>query len=833
MASQWLLDEVNNSLNVTPTVTTNPVVNTVQKPATQPSMVDKINNLNQKVGESPLMAPQRMATAGLGWVGQQLSRPLYAFGGFLKGARQESEKQVSQGHGVISGFGPAVQTGAREAVKGFKLENQVSPGDYLTNDVLKMKEGAGKIATGFATDIVTDPLNFLAFNEVRKPLSAVAGKVGKVGETMSKTKPVQKAVEFARKTPALYKPIEATVNPYFRNPEAGKIIETTKEAIRGRVAQLYHQVDEAQKGLTSAEKVRVGQILEGGITTGATDQKLVNIANQFSNLAEDVGQEAVKTGLLDPESFAKYRGKYMSHIWVDAVGGNAGGKVAEIPKISGQFFKHRKGAEGYVKEFQAPVFKGLGTEIKDVEAAKMYQNLGKTFGKTPATAQEMGDLANKGYKYAEDIAKSRGGQVLNKTVLPQEIIDYVNRTRSSAKTELGKIFDAGMNLWKQGKTVWNPAYHVRNVISNQILSELQTGRGIPATLFDYVKSVKRYLGGGNQQYVNEARDLGMIKTKYFGQAVEDLLGEGFKKKNLWQKITSTPHEFQTFMEETAKLNVFTEMRRQGKTAQEAMKLAEEALFSPYRIPAAERSVLGRAIPFYSFTRQATPFVAKKLATHPERFTKYIKAERAVEKLSQPNQEQNLPDYMKEMVRTPFKNREGQQYYFNPQYIYPWGNFVQESKGLPLGLNMNPLIEEYAAQKTGVDPYFGSEFVRESMPKSEQVKARLGHAATTFLPSAYRSIQGKIIPALQGRPDYQGRERNLPVTLAGEVAGLKMYPYDTAGAAKNKSTQKYIIQKDYQNEVKGIMKNKSLTTQEKRKKIQDLQLRMQERLNGLD
>src|SRR3972149_10281006 len=110
----------------------------------------------------------------------------------------------------------------------------------------------------------------------------------------------------------------------------------------------------------------------------------------------------------------------MSHIW-DFITGKTGdiANLSELPKISGEFFKKRKGAEGYVRRFAAPVFKGLGTEIKDIEAANLYKHIGKTYGSIPKTPEELSALAKKGFTYAEDIAKSRGGNVLNKTLLPK------------------------------------------------------------------------------------------------------------------------------------------------------------------------------------------------------------------------------------------------------------------------------------------------------------------------------------------------------------------------------------------------------------------------------
>jgi hypothetical protein len=364
-------------------------------------------------------------------------------------------------------------------------------------------------------------------------------------------------------------------------------------------------------------------------------------------------------------------------------------------------------------------------------------------------------------------------------------------------------------------------------MSNQILTDLQTGKGLPATVIDTMKVIA---GKTDKKYVQEARESGLIGAKNFGTSVDDLLNGAYTKQSFWSKLAQSPTKLQNWMEETAKLNVFSEMRGRGKTIQEALDLAEEAIFSPHRISAAERSTLGRAIPFYSFTRQAAPFIAKTAVKHPERITKYMKAERAVESLTEPENEQYLPDYMKGMVRTPFKNKEGQTKYFNPQYIYPWGNFLQESKGLPFGLNLNPALEEAYAQRMNKDLYFGSDIVKPGEPGG--TGKRIEHLVKTAAPTAFNTVKDKLIPALEGRPDTQGRERSLSDLALSELGGLKTYPFSVESGKKSASYNKYIIIKDAQDRIREVQKNKTMTVDEKRKQIKKINEFRDQRLQKL-
>lgn len=745
----------------------------------------------------------RRAAGGLGKIGDYLSRPIQAVG---SGGKAGEEARVSG-----ESYGGQLKATLAGAKRGLTGQETTTPGSYVADDVLKIKNPVARAGVQLATDLVADPLN--AFGIAGKGKSVQTLKRTITGETVSKAPVVSKVIEKARNTPIVAKAIEGTIDPYFRNPEAGKIIEGAKEATRQRISKLFVMVDDAQKGLTPAEKMRVGQLLEGSVATGKTDQRLVAIADQFRKMGEDVGAEAVREGLLSPEAYKNLQGKYMHHMWNTAVDPKYANKfgINDMPTIDSPTFKKRTGAEGYVKEFQAPTFKGIGSEIKAVEGARMYKELAK-LGKTAGNADEMYDLAQKGYKFAEGVPKSRGGEVLNKTLLPDAVVDYIKRT-TQRKGDLEKAFDTAMGWWKAGKTVWNPAYHVRNFISNQILSDLQTGRGLSGTIIDYAKVLMK---NTDKRYVREARESGLVGSKYFGEAVEDLLNGAYNKQGFWQKVGSAPGKVQTWMEETAKLNVFSEMRRQGKSVPEALKLAQEAIFSPQLINPSERRLAGKLIPFYSFSRQAAPFIGKKLVTNPERFAKYVKGERAIESLTEPKNEENLPDYMRGMVRTPFKNKEGQRKYFNPQYIYPWGNFIQESKGLPFGLNLNPALEELYAQKMNKDPYFGTEIVKPGEPG--ELGKRISHAVRTFAPTAYNTGKDKVIPALQGKPDSQGRQRDLIDLGLGEGLGLKMYPFNPVSGAKSKSYEQYKVGKDANDRIKEVQRDKSLTPAERNKKI---------------
>ena len=490
-----------------------------------------------------------------------------------------------------------------------------------------------------------------------------------VGKGLSKVVDVARTIEPVAK-------VAEKFDPYFRNPELGKLVTAAEDRINTSVNQVYKTISNAAKGLSPAEQARVGQVLEGGVSTG----KYSAIAKPIAELAEKVGQEAVDLGLLSKESFQKYKGQYMTHIWNDVQkGGGLFSTGGVVPKIAGDFYKQRKGAEGFVKEFAPAMFKGLGTESKNNEIAKMYMGIADKFG---VAASDYAKVPNQDLVLAKDaIANSKTARFFGDKLIPKTVADTINKTIESKNdpNALDKLY----GLWKKGKTIWNPAYHVRNLPSNQILSDMSTGEGLLGTTLGYGQAVREYAGKGDQKFKQAAEEAGLIGRKNFGEMSGNLMEEaGYKTpqtgnkvvnavKNVAKGFDSGATKLQNASEETSKLNVFTswmhKLASEAKvTVDEALKTpemvkqavdkAQEAIFSPYRISKGERSLASKVVPFYSFARQAAPFTAKTLANNPERLTKYGKFKTAVESLTPDSTAQN-PD-VPGAIRTPIKDAKG-------------------------------------------------------------------------------------------------------------------------------------------------------------------------------
>lgn len=851
-----------SSKKVTPTP--KPVIPTVPKlqpstplmtpkPTTVPNMSPAPKQVSASMQRSPLpQQPQNMSVNpnphgqyfsgnALNKVFDVLMTPYYGFSSFLKGTRQKSEELAKNiptdiprsqrlTNYVVPGVIEAAKSGFKNILPGIQNRTQFSTeeGDYNAAQYFGVKGKGAQEATNFGLSFATPNL----------PISKITSTAGKiVSKIPGVTNLVSKVGQFAKTTPAVYKAIE-TFDPYFRNPEVGKLIKKAESQTINRVSQLFNTLKKSAAKLSPDDQRIVGEMVEG---TQEVTGNLGEIAKPIIALSERIGKEAVEVGLMKPETFEKFKGRYMSHIW--DVAANEGGFFSGIrkiaPKISGQFFKQREGAKGYIQEFAPAVFKGLGTEIKDIGSANLYRTIAERFGEVIGKSRP----ASEGMVYAgQAITNQKVARFFKNIALPPEIVEYINRTVDvpKATSVVDKAVDAIYKYWKPAKTIWNPGYHVRNLVSNQILSDMSTGEGLARTVSNYIEAVKQYNGKGNQKFVQAAREAGLINRLQFFQGFEELLqGAGFRKsKNLLEKTHQKAQAVQGFSEDTAKLNVFTswikrlageigtsvdDALRNPDIIEQAVNKAEEAIFSPYRISAAERGLIGKTFPFYSFTRQALPFFAKTVAEHPERITKYQKLKTSIEGVSSDEglTQDNVPEYTKNMIRTPIKDEQGRYVYVDPTYLYPFGNFGEgiDNGQLPFGLSFNPLLTEAFAQKSGYDDYFGKEFVTSNIPE-ERTKQRVSHAARTFAPTFVNNLVSKIFPAVKGDVDYAGRTRGSFQAVV-DALGLKTFKVSPAELRSRSQSETRSNLRSFQEEAQRIQLNRNLNPQEKARQLQRL------------
>lgn len=850
MASQWLLDEIKNSSRSSVPVAA------PKAPAPMPVQKAPVQKVSAPTSTAPSAAPK-----GKFFTGNLLEKafdvvrvPEYAMAGALNAATRTGEQQMKAGNDMtLSGVAGRFNAAAGGLLSGVQNRQEFGrePGQFnVTRATVGPKIGINPLVETVGNFGYSLAAPQLPIGKIAGVAGKVASKVPGVASTVGKAQGIgTRIVGAARATPQISNTLEKLPGlEFFRNPEAGKIFEGANKATSQRVSELFNQVADVAKGLSKKERVLVGNLIEGRLPTKQTF-KLSLRANYVKELSDKIGKELVDLGVMTPKTFAKYKGRYMSHI-ADTVKGEEKARASGgALKIFSDNLKQRKGVLGsgnapdYIREFQFPTFKGLSGEISTAESTRALKETATKFGKTAQDLQAgFGETVRKtkeGMVSLEDLVPPKVKHLFKDVAVPPEIADYVSRRYAKSDPKLlSTIADKALDAWKMGKTVLNPAYHVRNLASNQILSDYATGAGIPATLAGYAKAVAAYAGKGSPKYrayLQELKNLGVVNRVNMSRGIEKLKPSVFgQNQGVLRKVAGLPGKVQNASEETAKLNVYAFFRNKGLSPQEAAKKAEEAIFSPYNINKAERSAVRQVTPFYSFTRQALPFTAKTLAKKPGTLTKYEKAKTAVEGLSPDDAERNanLPEEMRGQVRLPVKDEEGNNAYFDPKYILPHGNFTEGEVGrgiLPGGLGLNPLLTEAASQLFNKDLYFNQPIAKSNIP-ARATGQRTEHAIRAGAPTLYTTLKGKLAPAFKGETDYVGRSRSKVMAIL-DAFGIKSSIFRPEEESKFNSYDLNNKIRSIEREQSSIMQDQRIPDNEKEILIEELNKVLEEAVNN--
>lgn len=753
-----------------------------------------------------------------------VSTPYYALAGFNKGTYGELNRQRSATPDAPRDRGAILRSGLSSILPGIKSRSGFGnqPEDVnLSGEFTKslgMKSSPGLDAAGnLVMSLATPSL----------AISKIPG-VSKIAELL--TKGASKVANVARKSTPVATAIEK-VFPYFRRPEVGKIVQGAEDATSLRTNTLFQKMKELSDGMTPAQQAEVTKVIKGGISA---DPRITAAAAESRKLLDTVGKELVDVGLLPAKVFAEKKGNYFPQLYEKYLKYSETAKKKMIPSFSTGFLKKQTGTEGYLEEFAPSVFQRLSSEGRAIEIKNLFQKLADDYG----TKINNKTAVPEGFVWARDVVKNESlKKAFARTAIPQDIADYISRLEDIPKQGFG---DKLINIWKQLKTIYNPAYHSRNIQSNQILSDMKTGRGAVRTAAETIDVAR---GKTDPFIVQAAKNVGLIGRRTINSGFEELrnAGELSSKKNVVQKaldfVKNKPREFQQSSEEVSKLQVFRATlediaERTGQTVKnvvenksfvkEAMDAAEEAIFSPYRISSAERGLAGKITPFYSFARQAFPFTAKTLAQNPNRVTKYERAKEAIENLSG---DEKIPvekrtDTYKKQIQLPGETADGKKRMYDPTYILPYGSFDSENSTLPFGMSLNPIANEAIAQVLNYDTYTKKPVTDSNIPRVRSLE-KATHLKNTIEPTFVTNILNKVMPALRGVPDKYGRERGKVQALLDSLLGFKTSNVDPKGQSQSVEKNKIYNLRSLEKEQESILLDTNLSQDEKNRRIQEL------------
>lgn len=832
MASQWMIDRVKGTSANVPVAT--PVQKTpvaspvapVAKPTYMQNVVSsnmdtlsKANTLNQNVAKSAIMAPTRVATAGLGWAANLLGAPQRAV-----------QNKITSGKGyedfyTNSSVGKAIVSGAKNKV----VQAVLPPAAAFQTP----KRAA------LSSELVLDPLNLVGAGLLSGGAKAI--KTSKLG---TKIMPVVKAIE---KTPTVQKikdAVGAFQYGYGLEPKFLKQLEGVKTEISkaGEYATkvagpLKYGPD--GKELPKATQTILGDVMrlmsEGSNRALTVDEiallkkhepTVQKVFNEFDKLAKAQVKAGVK-----PEVFSEMAGRYggkrlFSESYKVPKGIGTSIKMDVSPYMKRQnLSEETRKALGEVKEPAYGAALSAFAEKKNVEIMKFFKNIAKD-----SAVSKQGFNALDAVEKAKLvlIPKTPEYGVLAGSYIPKQVAEYIKPLVQKGATGLNKTLESATKVWKPIKTVLSPGQLGRNTYTSQIQAFLEN----PVALAYIPKAIKENITKG--KFYKALKDTGEIAqtspVHELGQFIpEELAKLSNSPKNLlsraFEAIKKPGSAIQNANETTAKLEnfiarLYDEAGKARITIDEALKRkdlielarssAESAGFNYQKVSPLVAKLRKGIIPFITYPLKAAALTAKTLVRHPERLAALQKGEQAVQKLTEKTapDEKYLPSYLNQAVRVGSPDKKGATPYLNTKYLYPWGNMSDVVSGeefnpfTNFGISPSPFLTEAYSQAFKKD-IFGNE-----------ITDPLRHAAETFGPSTVRTAY-RMKDALTKNPSSSTAPS--PKELLLKEVGVPLYKYNPKEGASwdrwdksqkidalNKAKNKYL--RDY----KGIKSPQEIT-----------------------
>jgi hypothetical protein len=229
-----------------------------------------------------------------------------------------------------------------------------------------------------------------------------------------------------------------------------------------------------------------------------------------------------------------------------------------------------------------------------------------------------------------------------------------------------------MGAMKSTLTVLNPPYHLRNLVGDSWNSYLYqsfphlvgnfkhalqgSGRSStstrPRASWHWDAKAKQVAGHVNiqgekvpyEQFVKRARDAGVIDSGFYGRDIVELVkgpsGPGHHPLDTIRRIGQA-------RENLVRLNTFASALKKGMTDREASRVAMEHHFDYGDLSHAEKTLLRRIFPFYTFTARNAPLQARKIVTRPGKYANLEKLREELGKGAGLNVSENR-DYQKKL-----------------------------------------------------------------------------------------------------------------------------------------------------------------------------------------
>ncbi len=493
---------------------------------------------------------------------------------------------------------------------------------------------------------------------------------------------------------------------------------------------------------------------------------------------------------------------------------------------------------GEITEAGYPTVRTMNGMINDIETSRLFDfastnpNLSTS---DAAVAMQKGwiKLAN-----LDSLGRLKGKFV------PQSVADDVQYIQNIAnKSE--SLYLKMLSMWKFAKVPMNPATHCRNLMSNTMLLDasgtpLTRQPSLISTALEEMQTKGRFFQmakragafGGEFSEVEITSMLNNWNATSGSSGLERIIE--FSGKKLGFKSLARLYQAE---EQLFKLAKFIDMiGYQGATPSMAAIEAQKWLFNYNKIPAAVNTIKNAwwGSPFITFQYKVFPRMAESLIKRPLALAKYplvfnAMEQYAINKYKLTDKEValakkrapwnfNLPLSNFKYI-LPFKDRNNNLRVIDMGFTFPFGEVGEVgSFGNIMGF-LNGPVPKVAPVITPLitgQPYTEPAFQR----KLKTTKEKVTYLAEQLLPPLAGYSGRKVKAAAEGRTDYYGTPYDYWLEVMRNVFGIKTTAFVTDIANYKLYRQMEGSKRDISIEINRIGKDRSLTTEEKQKKIEE-------------
>ncbi|MEW6016504.1 MAG: hypothetical protein AB1760_00355 [Pseudomonadota bacterium] len=658
--------------------------------------------------------------------------------------------------------------------------------------------------------------------------------------------------------------------------------EARPAATKAAIETEMRRIRQEPQAVAAARAAILAKAAERGLDTG----KLQKVMFKAINLDDKLGRLLVENGLMSRETFDLWQGGHLRRLYmmfenpeeyVRAIQDTSPLLAAEIQSSIErnapfrQGSKPAKGAKAVYtrKEIDAAQRAGMG-EVKDI-AYRMGRQGVITLGAVQKK-QVLDEVAKAfavdvkpgmnplqmGLRVFPDDAKAWGA--LAGKAVPEAIyhdLNFYARKPEGWQQLSSKLVGA----WKFGKVILNPATWVRNIMSNFLLADAIAG--LPIYRLDVYAEALNDLATKSEMW-NEARNATTLLQNTFTQReLQPVMDALARAKSPGQGIRSAASRLleasknaagglaqgYQLAEQWGKMAVYRFARSQGKSIEEAAKLAEKALFDYGDVPRwVEMLRSGRlgpvTVPFLTFSYKAIPAMAEAAMKNPARITRWAKTMAGVESLAgRPSQNAKergvLPEYVRQgqWVKLPIRDRNGDNLWLDMTYILPMNDLNETSgilgAGAQPGFMSLPFIDALGDITRNKSRFTGRPIWKDGATRAEIQKAVVTYVTDFLAPPVLGKNLRTIVAAWRNIPDWDGRQRSLASALAGAFAGLKTRSFDLGSeyTSRVQEVQKKIA--DTRTHLRSVLSDPRLSEREKEKVWQDALRQIDAYVDALD